>query len=211
MLSQLSLDWPQFAAAVVLLLVPLPLFFGKGVEFRELDRSWQGVWMKAVLLPWHWIDLVRVGTGTWLLMAAIGLTNKAEVMPGKTLLALAAGVLAAGMVAQAVACRAEGVFFVPFVYVLATTAVLFPPLLAAPALILAITASFAFRSLAAFLWWLPACLVALGNWLYPNWLLLGIGAAVSILAALLPLLFQREFVFAHRGLPPDAESMHALR
>jgi hypothetical protein len=211
MVSLPSLDWPRFTAAVVLLLAPLPLFFGKGVELRELERSWESVWMRALLLPWHWVDLVRAGTGTWLLMAAIGLTSTAEVMPGKTLLALAAGVLVVGAVVQAVACRADEVFFIPFVYVLAETAVLFPPLLAALALILAITAAFAFRSLAAFLWCLPVCLVALGQWLYPNWLLLGIGAMVPVLAALLPLLFHRAFVFALRKFPADPEAMHDLR
>jgi hypothetical protein len=212
MLFQLTQNWPQFLGAVILLFTPLPLFFGKGVEFRELGRPWHHVWRGALLLPWHWIDFLRLVAGAWLLKAAIGLAFAPEAIPEQhPMLALAACILMVGMVAQALSAPEEGTFFVPFTYVFAATAVFFPPLLATLVLIPAITATIGFRSLAAFLWSLPICLGALGVWLYPNWLWLAVGVTLSMGAALLPLLFSRDFVFAHRALPADAEALRPLR
>ena len=211
MFSQLTLAWPQFPVAVVLLLFPLPLFFGKGVEFRELSRSWGRVWTKAISLPWHWIDLGRVGAGVWLLRASTGLQHRTVETTGHTELAVAAGVLIVGMIVQSVACRYEGGFHIPFVYVLAATAAWFPPLLAVLVLISSLAGALACQSLGSFLWWLPVSVGALGVWLYPDWLMLAAGIALSLGGALLPMLFQREFVFAHRALPVDPELLRPLR
>lgn len=211
MLLQLSVAWPQFTAAAVLLLFPLSLLFGKRVEFRELSRSWEKTWAKALSLPWHWVDLVRVSAGVWLLRTAIGLDYRVGTLTGQGELALAAALLIGGMVVQVVACRADGGFSAPFVYVLAATALWFPPLLAGLALISGIAAAVACHSLGTFFWWLPLCLGALGFWLYPNWLMLTTGIALSLGAALLPLLFQREWVFAHRTMPVDPELLQPLR
>jgi hypothetical protein len=211
MFSQLTLAWPQFPVALILLLFPLPLFFGKGVEFRELSRAWGRVWTKTFSLPWHWIDLVRVAAGVWLLRTAIGLSHRTGGAAGHAELAIAAGVLILGMIVQSVACRAEGGFSMPFVYVLAATAMWFPPLLACLALVASLAGALACQSLGSFLWWLPVSLGAIGFWLYPDWLMLASGIGLSLGAALLPLLFQREFVLAHRALPVDPELLRPLR
>lgn len=213
MFSSLSLDWTQFIFAAVVLLVPLPLFFSKAVQFRELDRSWHRVVWRAVTLPWHWVDLVRTGVAVYCLCSAAGLGQSFDpgAPPHRGVVVLVGAILAVAVIVQTVACRAEGGFHVPFAFVFATAVVLFPPALAALALISAVAAAVAARSLSAFLWVLPAALAILGAGLYPNWRLLGIGAAVSLLGAVLPLLFHRESVFAHRALPPDPEAASKLR
>ncbi|MEY2881805.1 MAG: hypothetical protein RLZZ15_4185 [Verrucomicrobiota bacterium] len=204
-------DWPLFVTAVIFLWAPLPLFFGKSVEFRELNRSWHRAKSQAVSLPWHWVDLLRAAAGTWLLQAAMGIDNDVGEAVNVRAVAASGAVLAVGVIIETVVRRIPDGFFIPFVYVLGAAAVWFPPVLAVPALITAVLGAVALRTLAAFLWFLPVTTVGFANWTYPSWAMVGLGAAVPVVAALLPVMFQRECVFAHRALPVDEESLRPLR
>ena len=209
MFSHLSVEWSRFAIAAALLLIPLPLFFGKGTQLRELDRSWHRYVPKVFSLPWHWIDLLRTGAGMWLLLDAIGYSRSpnAALLPKGVLVILGATLFVA-LVLQTVACKQPGGFYAPCVFVFAVTATLYPPLLAGFALVAAITAAIAIRSVPVFFLALPFCIVGLGALLLPKWLLLAVWAPLTIWPALLPILFQRDFLFAHRAVAVEVEPAH---
>lgn len=213
MFPSLAINWLPFLISVLLLWLPITLLFGKAVQYRELDSAWNRFAPKAATLPWHWIDLLRAAAAAFFLCEAAGFSRAlTEAEPTNLEAAfVVAVVLAVGVVLQTVVCRADNGFHTPFAYVLGVCAVLFPPATASLALVVAVTAAIGFRTLAAFLWTLPMSLVAIGAWLYPHWVELGLGAGFSLLAAILPMLFHRHFVFAHRTVPPDPEMLRDLR
>lgn len=205
------LHLPLLAAAVALLLFPLPLLFGFGGQFRELDRSWSKLRWKAFFFPWHWLDLARSVVGVKLLLAAFALVPVSNDPIPKTAAFVFAGVLAAGLIVQTVACRAEAGFHLPVAYLGAMVAVVFPPVLASLTLISAIMVAFAVNTLTAFLWALPVALGAIGMWLFPKWMLLAPLAGLPLVAAVIPMMFQGHFVLAHKAVPVDPESLRDLR
>jgi hypothetical protein len=206
-----TLHLPLLVAAGVLLLFPLPLLFGLGGQFRELDRTWSKLRWKAVFFPWHWLDLARSVAGVKLLLAAFAIVPISSEPIPKTAAFVFAGMLAVGLIVQTVACRAEAGFHLPFAYLFATVVVVFPPVLAVLVLITAIMVSFAVNTLTAFLWALPVALGAIGLWLFPKWMLLAPVAALPFVAAVIPMMFQGHFVLAHRAVPADPESLRDLR
>ncbi len=206
-----TLHLPLLVAAGVLLLFPLPLLFGPGGQFRELDRSWSKLRWQALLFPWHWIDLVRSLVGVKLLLAAFALVPASHDPIPKTAAFVFAGMLAVGLIVQTVACRAEAGFHLPVAYLGAMVAVVFPPVLASLALISAIMVAFAVNTLTAFLWALPVALGAIGMWLFPQWMLLAPLTALPLVAAVIPMMFQGHFVLAHKAVPVDPESLRDLR
>lgn len=213
MFSSLAIDWLPFLTSVLLLWLPLTLVLGKKVHYRELDSAWGRCIGKAVSLPWHWIDAVRSGAAVFFLCTAVDFSRAlgAEEANGLEAMLMVAAVLAIGVILQTVVCPAEDGFHTPFAYVFAANAVLFPPATAALALVVAVLAAVGFRSLAGFLWVLPVSLLGIGLWLYPHYGELSIGAGLSLLAAILPVLFRRHFVFAHRPVPVDPEMLRELR
>ncbi len=206
MFANLPVDWLRFAVATALLLFPLPLLFGRGVHYREVERSWQRYIGRALTLPWHWIDLLRVLGGTHLLMSAIGLSRAAGRFPDKWAIVLLALVLGAGVVVQCVACKCPEGFHAAVVFVTGVIAVLLPPLVAGLTLVSALTIGLAIRSIPAFFFGLPVGLVVLGYFFYPQWFLIGIGVVVSLVPGLLPVMFQRELMLALRASPAQDES-----
>ena len=45
----MTIDWPKFLIALVLLLVPGDLFNGgKKVRYRDVTREWSGFWVSAI-------------------------------------------------------------------------------------------------------------------------------------------------------------------
>jgi hypothetical protein len=213
MFSSLAINWLPFLISVLLLWLPITVLFGKTVQYRELESAWGRFAPKAATLPWHWIDALRAAAAAFFLCESVGFSRAITESEPSNLEAtlVVAVVLAVGVVLQTVVCRAENGFHTPFAYVFGVCAVLFPPAPAALALVVAVTAAIGFRTLAAFLWVLPMSLVAIGSWLYPHWVELGLGAGFSLLAAILPMLFHRHFVFAHRMVPPDPEMLRDLR
>lgn len=213
MFSSLAIHWLPFLTSLLLLWLPIAVVFGQGVQYRELDSTWQRCIREAVFLPWHWIDALRIGAATFFLCDAVGFSRSLAAEEETHLAAalVVAIVLAVGVVLQTVVCRAEGSFHVPFTFVFGAVAVLFPPMVAGLALVVGLTAAIGFRSLAAFLWVLPISVLAIGSWLYPHYVELSLGAGLSVLGAILPMLFHRHFVFAHRSVPPDPEALRDLR
>jgi hypothetical protein len=213
MSSTLAINWLPFLISVLLLWLPITVLFGKTVQYRELESAWGRFAPKAATLPWHWIDALRAAAAAFFLCEAVGFSRAiAESEPSNLEASLVvAAVLAVGVILQTVVCRADNGFHTPFAYVFGVCAVLFPPAPAALALVVAVTAAIGFRTLAAFLWVLPMSLVAIGAGLYPHWVELSLGAGFSLLAAILPMLFHRHFVFAHRTVPPDPEMLRDLR
>lgn len=213
MFSSLAIHGLPFLTSVLLLWVPIGLLMGKGVHYRELDAAWHPFMAPAVFLPWHWFDVVRIGAATFFLCDAVGFSRSlAEDELTQLNAALVVAItLAVGVVLQTVVCRAEGGFHVPFTFVLGAVAVLYPPAVAALVLVVAVTAAIGFRSLAAFLWALPVGVLAIGGGLYRHPVELSLGAGLGVLAAILPLLFHRHWVFAHRRVPVDPEALRDLR
>lgn len=209
MFSNLPIDWTHFAIAALVLVFPLPLLFGKGVQHRDLDRSWHNYVSKVFALWWHWLDLIRVVAGTRLLMAAVGFSHdpRAVALP-KGIYVVVAAVLLIAVIVQTVACKAPHGFNAACVIVFGVTATLYPPLLAGLTLVSALTVALALRSLPAFFFAVPACLVGVGALLLPKWIVLGMWAPVAVVPAILPLLFQREIVLAHRAVVVEPEPDH---
>jgi len=213
MFSSLTIDWLPFLTSVLLLWLPITVVLGKRVQYRELDCAWSRFVGRAVSLPWHWIDGVRSGAAVFFLCTAVDFSRAlgaAEKNSPEAMLVVAV-VLAIGVILQTVVCPAEDGFHTPFAYVFAINAVLFPPAMAGLALVVAVLAAVGFRTLAGFLWVLPVSIVGLGLGLYRHYGELCIGAGLSLLAAILPLLFRRHFVFAHRTVPLDPEMLRELR
>ncbi len=207
MFSNLPVDWPRFSIAAVVLIFPLPMLFGRGVQYRELDRSWNRFTGKLFSLPWHWIDLLRAFGATKLLMSAVTYSYLPTAAPvPKGVFLLMAAVFALGVVLQTVACKCPEGFHVPCIYVFAITAAFFPPVFAGFTLVSALTVAIAVRSVTAFFFAMPFCLAILGEFLFPQWLPLGVWAPASVLPALLPMMFQRDSMLAHRAVPPEPDS-----
>lgn len=213
MFSSLAIDWLPFLTSMLLLWLPLTLMLGKKVQYRELDSAWGRFVGRAISLPWHWIDAVRAGAAVFFLCTAVDFSRALGAEESNSLEAalVVAAVLAIGVILQTVVCPAEDGFHTPFAYVFAANAVLFPPALAALALVVAVLAAIGFRTLAGFLWVLPVSIIGIGFGLYRHYGELSIGAGLALLAAILPMLFRRHFVFAHRMVPPDPESLRELR
>lgn len=213
MFSSLAIDWLPFLTSVLLLWLPIAVVMGKRVQYRELDCAWSRFTGKAISLPWHWIDGLRVGAAVFFLCEAVGFSRTlgAEEANSLDVALVVAAVLAIGVILQTVVCPAEDGFHTPFAYVFAVNAVLFPPVMAGLALVAAVLAAMGFRTLAGFLWVLPVSLIGIGIGLYRHFGELSLGAGLSLLAAILPMLFRRHFVFAHRRVPLDPEMLRELR
>jgi hypothetical protein len=68
----LVINWPQFAAAIVLLLTPGTLFYrSKKIRYREVSRDWADHWPRVLAHGLHAVDLVRAALGTWLLLESL--------------------------------------------------------------------------------------------------------------------------------------------
>lgn len=205
-LPPLVLDWPKFIAALVLLLPPSPLFFGRNVGYDSLARILDQFLPGVFRLAWHWVDLCRALVGVWFLTLTLGIGHAPRQTPPYQALVVLAAVLSVALVLQTVVCKEPNSFHAAFAFVVATIVVLFPPLVAGFALVCGVMSSTGFRSAMAFFGMTAVCLVIFGYWFYPNWLLLAVGALMSGLPLLLPMLFGRELVLAHCPAAAEVES-----
>ncbi len=206
MFANLPIDWTRFAIGAGVLLFPLPLLFGRGVAYRELDRAWSRYTSQALTLPWHYIDAIRAAIGARLLLTSLIFSPMTQAgRLSKEVIVVFAAVFALSVIVQTVVCKAPHSFNAACVFVFAVTAAFYPPMLAGLTLISAVTVSLAMRSLPAFFFVVPICLVGLGLLLLPKWTLLAVWPPAAILPALLPVLFQRDLVLAHRAVPVERE------
>jgi hypothetical protein len=201
-------NWPMLALGAALLLFPLPLLYGKGVHYRELKRSWDR-YVKCVLqLPWHWIDLIRGAAGTLVLMDALEVTRRLNPPPDKVSALILMAVIVCAVVIQTVACKAEDGFNAPFGFTAAAILPLYPPIMAGLVLIVVVAIARAVRSGGSFFGVQAFAILAIGAFLYPALPLLAVGAAASLPPLILPLLFQRELMLAHRAVTEEVLPAH---
>ncbi|MDO8545620.1 MAG: hypothetical protein Q7S40_34690 [Opitutaceae bacterium] len=201
-IRDLPIDWVKFGIGALLLLLPLPLLFGRGVQYRELDRTWSRFVGPVFALPWHWIDLVRSFGATWLLAKAVGLgwvVSLDHPLP-KRALALVAVVFCVAVFVQTIACKFPDSYHAAFAPIIGIVAAVLPPIVAGLALISAVLVALGFRSAVAFFGALSVAVAVFGALFYRAWPVVAIIAAVSILPLLFPMLFHRDLVIAHRRL-----------
>ena len=199
----LTVNSPSFFGAALLLIFPTPLLFGKSIEYRSLQRRWRHVLPQILGCAWHWIDLVRAFGGTLLLLRAVrapAIRMNSDDVGAWLLVGL---VLSIGVLAQLITCKRTDAFYAPYMFVFGAIAAIFPPVIVALGVPVAIAVACGLRSPAAIFIALP---LALGtfSWLAFDLLILAIGSAVCMLPLVSALLFERQLVVIHNAVPPEA-------
>ncbi len=201
------IDWPKLLAALVLLLVPVALFHGKRVVYRDVSRDWVGFWPRTFGLDLHYADLFRAVLGAWLISEA--LTRAPEVAGAMKYSSYAAqtAVFALALTLQTMICKEEDSAHAPFAFVSGLALGFVPPFIAGPALLLAILITFGTKVASIYFPVLAAAVSALG---FPftgkkHIFALLIVTITAGLPWLLTLLFPRHFVASLRAKPKIGE------
>jgi hypothetical protein len=170
----MPLSWTIFFSAALALAFPLPAFYSRKRRFRtlhalDIERRNGSRWLMlghVLRFAGHWIELARG------LLASLGMLATIDrleaVSPfyashsawARSVLPLALAILCVGLIA--LLFRYPGKSLAPIPFLTATLLVLVPLAVSLPALLLAITAAAALRSLAAFFLILTPALVLLG-------------------------------------------------
>ena len=203
------IDWLRFTSALVLLLTPVSLFYGKKTRYRELSRDWDEYWLLMLTYGIHAIDFSRAALGTWLLLDSLHSMPNSHGLAKYAVLFTQGSVRIFAVFLQTVTCREPGHSNAPFAFVTGLLLTGIAPLVAVFALALAIPIAMGARSPAAFF---P--LVALAH-LGIGFLFKGKGAFLGLsfgaLAAMVPLVwsvaFRRDLVIAYRAKRPTKESL----
>jgi hypothetical protein len=207
----LAIDWLRLAAASLLLLPPMGLLHGRRVEHRLAARDWDGYWQRAFFLPAHAVDFLRAAAGAALLAGALlhvphaaGLAKYAPWVAQALLLMLALSL-------QSLICREPEASHAPFAFAIGLVAGFLPAqmtgltalAIAGLALIFAVVTAAGLRSPGAFFPLLALALPALGSAVLDKGRILSLLAlsCALVLPWLLPLLFPRDLVVAHRASP----------
>jgi len=176
----MNANWPILIGAFIALLLPLPAFYSRKFRYRglvELDierrnGSWWHTWKQVFRFPGHWIELLRGALAASAMVATSGvlgdvsefyLTHAAW---ARRVLPLV--VATASVVLIALLFRSPGKSIAPVTFVSATLLAVLPPAVSLPALLLAVTCSFGFKSLGAYFATLGLVLAPLGLLLDPN-------------------------------------------
>lgn len=207
---RLLVDWAAFGPALALLLLPIGLFHGKRTRFRSLSRDWSGQWSLFFTQPHHFADLLRAAAGGWLLAHAL------RSAPGDSpygLLLTQTAVVVLGTILQAVVCREPDSSLAPFAYILGLASGFLPPIVAGPALVIAVVVTLGTRIPAVAF---PAFAVAIG--VFGAFFIGGrksIVVAPLVMAPLVPpllaLLFSRELGTTCRVRPGTPRAHSPLR
>jgi len=156
------IDWSRFLPALILLLIPIALFHGPRVRYRELPQDWRSYWGPTFRLGLHSIDLVRAMLGAWYLSVAlapaIGATGFAKHAP----LAAHAVLLGFATLLQAVVCKESKALHAPFTFVAGLTLGFVAPVVGGFSLLIAGIVAFGTRSATAFFPILSLALVGTG-------------------------------------------------
>ena len=193
------IHWPQFAGALILLLLPVTLLHSPNTRYRLMDRRWLSALLRALLFPWHWVDLLRSVMGFKMLQASFSLPGFGLVSPtAMTLIAQGAIVLLTVLI-NLMAIKNRDFSHAPFALVIAVLFVLLPPLVAVGGLVIAFTIALGIQVASAFFFVLPIAAFALVALLYPDPLFLptAILTAISWTSPLMALLLSRKLVLAN--------------
>lgn len=207
------IDWSVFAPALLLLLIPMGLFHGKRVRYRPISRNWPEQLPQIVLLPHHFVDLLRAGLGAWLLSHSLEPALAPATALEKYLPAIVQGaVICAGVLLQTLFCKEPDSLNAPYAYVVGIVAGFLPPVVAGFALLFASVVTIGLRSAAAFFLMLSISTVAAGFLFTGQKFIFSILAlCVAVLVPwLLALLFAQELVLTHRQRR-NSENEAALR
>ena len=202
-------DWPRFVSALVLLLTPVSLFYGKKIRYRDISRDWDEHWLRILTHGLHAIDFSRAALGTWLLLDSLHSVPNAHGLAEYAVLLTQGSIRIFAVFLQTVVCREPGHSNAPFAFVTGLLLTGIAPLVAVFALVLAISVAMGARSPAAFF---P--LVAVGH-LCLGYVLKGSGGVIGLsfgaVAAMVPVLwsfmFHRDLVIAYRAKRLPSESV----
>ena len=196
----MTINWPVFIPALILLLTPIGIFHGRKVRYRSLRSDWDRHWPQIFSLGLHAIDLTRAALGGWLLINVL----KAAAGPATHWwqpVVLQWSVILIAVILQVRICKEERALNAPFAYFVGLVFGLYPPQIAGFPLLLATVAAAGSRTPAAFFPVLSVLLVGLGalfsdlkisyNLIY--------GAVVILLPWLWSLLFSRTLVITYRA------------
>lgn len=202
--------WIFVFLSLLVVLTPLSAFFVRKVRFRSIDYldierrngSWWSVWRRILSTSAHWIELVRAFVGTLGLRYSLGRLLAHGAHPGRSPTWLIPGiVLGAGLVALVVMLvwfrRTDGAP-APVAFVSAAILTVMPLEAGALALVLALAAMAAFKSLAAFFLVLALGVAGLGFFLGNAVIIAAIGAAFAATPLVLALLMNRQLVIPIR-------------
>lgn len=173
----MSLRWLLFFAAALALLAPLPAFYSRKRRFRNLrdldierrNGSRWGMIKQILRFSGHWIELVRgVLASVCLLetvdeLRAVSHFYATHAAWARFVLPLALALICVILIA--LLFRYPGKSIAPIAFVSAVLAVLVPPAVSAPALLLGAFSSFALRSLPLFFGLLAPTVLVLGFFL----------------------------------------------
>jgi hypothetical protein len=112
----MTVNWPLFLPAVVLLWTPVALLQGKKARHRVIDLGWHGYWPRTLFFGLHWFDLIRAGVGAGLLSAATAVDLISAGINAHPPLLLRAGVLLVGALLQCRSHRDPKIIHAPFAY-----------------------------------------------------------------------------------------------
>ena len=199
------IDWPRFAAALVLLLTPVALFHGRKVRFRAVSRDWDRHWVQILSLGLHTIDFLRALLGTCLLVQALTRVAGAHGLAGQAVFITQAAVLGVAVTLQAIICKEEDAVNAPFAFVTGVIFGFLPPTIAGFGVLLAIVITAGLRSPEAYFPLVGIATVASGFLFAGKGMLLSL--AITFLAAFLPflesILFSRHMVISYRARRSD--------
>jgi hypothetical protein len=199
--SFLIIDWPKFIAALVLLLTPGSLFYGKKIRYRDISRDWDEHWPRVLAHGLHAIDLARAALGTWLLLVSLhGIPNPHG--PAKYAVLLTQGsIRILAVIVQTVVCRQADSANAPFAFVTGLLLTDSSPFVALFSLAFAIPIAMGARTPAAFFAILALAHVGIGFWFEGKGAVLGLcfGAGAALVPLLWALLFRRELVITYRA------------
>jgi hypothetical protein len=206
----MTIDWLILGVALGALAFPLPAFFSRKNSFRalaELDierrnGSWWLVWRKVLRFPGHWLELARGFAGAAAALATIDHLEAAWALYaehaswGRFVLPLAAALLS--VILGALLFRSPGKSLAPIFFVGSTLLILLPPAVAIPALLLALSSAFAFKSLPAYFVTLGPAVALLGFVFDPGLWPSLTGALLAVAPLILAAARQHELVIPIR-------------
>ena len=196
------IDWPQFLAALVLLLTPGDWFCDKQkTRYRELSRDWSDFWPRILSHGMHTIDFARAALGTWLLLESLHSVPNARGAAKYAVLFTQGSIRIFAVVLQTTTCRQADSANAPFAFVTGLLLTGISPLVAAFALAFTIPIAMGSNTPAAFFPVLGIMHLAIGFWFKGQGAVFGLsfGAIAAILPTVISLAFHRELVVPYRA------------